>query len=210
MKHIFFTILAVIISTISYGQTKLSAQEQKEIIAKINKTASTMQSMQCDFSQVKNLSMMKSKMQSKGVMYFCKPNKLRWQYTSPYDYTFILNGDKVVMKSSKSTNKIYVNKNKMFRQITDIMMNCMTGESLTSPAYFKVELFKSGDIVYAQLTPIKKEIKQIYTAIFLYFNKELSMVNKVEMREKTGANTTITMTNITKNGKIDDKVFSNN
>ena len=105
-----------------YGQTKLTSEQQKQVIEKMDKSAAAMTSMQCDFSQSKNMKLLSKEMKSEGVMYFKKPDKLRWQYTSPYDYTFILNGDQVRIKSQKSTKNIDVQGNKMFRQITNIIL----------------------------------------------------------------------------------------
>ena len=121
MKRLFFIVLVVVFSLHVSGQTKLTAEQQKQLVEKIDKAASAMKSMQCDFTQTKSMKLLKKEMKSNGVMYFKQPNKLRWQYTSPYDYTFIMNGDKVRIKSTKSTQDINVQGNKIFRQITNII-----------------------------------------------------------------------------------------
>ena len=101
MRKILLSCLLVFLSPClpMMGQTKLTAEQQKQIVEKIDKASSAMKTMQCDFTQTKRMKMLSKDMQSKGVMYFKRPDKLRWQYTSPYDYTFIMNGDKVQIKS---------------------------------------------------------------------------------------------------------------
>ena len=106
MKQLLLILFAAVLSLHVWGQAKLTAEQQKQIIEKIDKAAQTMTSMQCEFTQTKSMKLLSKEMQSKGVMYFKQPNKLRWQYTAPYDYTFIMNGDKVTMKSAKSTQNI--------------------------------------------------------------------------------------------------------
>ena len=176
----------------------------------MDKAAKAMTSMQCDFEQTKSMKMMSKKMVSKGIMYFRRPDKLRWQYTSPYDYTFVLNGDKVRIKSSKSTQNIDVKQNKMFRQITDVIVKSVTGGSLKSNADFQVELYKKDKTYSARMYPKKKEVKQVYKFIELTFNSGLTMVSSVRMEEKTGDVTTVRLNNVKTNTKINDKVFDIN
>ena len=190
------------------GQTKLTAEQQKQMIEKIDKTASAMTGMQCEFTQTKSMKLLSKEMQSKGIMYFKRPNKLRWQYTSPYDYTFILNGDKVQIKSSKSTKNIDVQGNKMFLQITNIILNSVTGGSLKSSSDFNVEVYKKDNSYFAKLFPKKKEFKQLYQVIEIYFDPALTMVNSVRMVEKTGDETRVNLINTKLNVAVDEKMFA--
>lgn len=210
MIRLLFILLAMMFSWPLLGQTKLTAEQQKQIIAKIDQTASAMKGMQCDFVQTKRMKLLSKEMQSKGVMYFKRPNKLRWQYTAPYDYTFILNGDKVQIKSSKSTKNIDVQGNKMFRQITNIILNSVTGGSLKSSSDFTVEVYKKDNTYFAKLYPKKKELKQLYQVIEIYFDSALTMVNSVRMVEKTGDETRVNLINTKLNIAVDEKMFAVN
>ena len=210
MIRLLFILLAMMTSWPLLGQTKLTAEQQKQIIEKIDQTASAMKGMQCDFVQTKRMKLLSKEMQSKGVMYFKRPNKLRWQYTAPYDYTFILNGDKVQIKSSKSTKNIDVQGNKMFRQITNIILNSVTGGSLKSSSDFTVEVYKKDNTYFAKLYPKKKELKQLYQVIEIYFDSALTMVNSVRMVEKTGDETRVNLINTKLNIAVDEKMFAVN
>lgn len=210
MIRLLFILLAMMTSWPLLGQTKLTAEQQKQIIEKIDQTASSMTGMQCDFVQTKRMKLLSKEMQSKGVMYFKRPNKLRWQYTAPYDYTFILNGDKVQIKSSKSTKNIDVQGNKMFRQITNIILNSVTGGSLKSSSDFTVEVYKKDNTYFAKLYPKKKELKQLYQVIEIYFDSALTMVNSVRMVEKTGDETRVNLINTKLNIAVDEKMFAVN
>lgn len=208
MKRVLFILMAWVLSMSAFAQTKLTAAQQQKVVEKVNKSTSAITSMQCNFTQTKSMKMLSKKMKSAGVMYYKKTNKLRWQYTSPYDYTFVLNGDKVHIKSSKSSQKIDVQRNKMFRQITNIILTTITGGSLKSSADFTVEMYQADKKYFARLYPKKKELKQIYSVIEIYFNPELTMVSTVKMQEKTGDVTTVNLINIKTNQPINEKVFS--
>ncbi len=207
MKRLTFIILATVLLLPSWGQTKLTAAQQKQILEKIDKSASAMAVMQCDFTQTKRMKLLSREMQSKGIMYFKRPDKLRWQYTSPYDYTFILNGDKVRIQSSKSTQDINVQGNKIFRQITSIILNSITGGGLKNSSDFQVELYQQDKVYFAKLYPKKKEVKQVYSVIEIYFNPALTMVSSVKMIEKTGDSTVVTLSNVKANAPVNEKMF---
>lgn len=208
MKRLLLSFLCGFSVLLMSAQTPLSASKQKQIIAQVDKSVASLKTMQCQFKQIKNVAMMKNSISSVGVMYFQKPDRLRWQYTSPYAYTLILDKGTAYMKSTKGTTTIDVSKNKMFQQILNVIMDCVTGGNLAKTTYFKVEVCQSGNNVFANLTPQKKELKQLYSLITLHFNLSLTMVNKVEMKEKNGDKTTIMLTEIKTNTNIDDKVFS--
>lgn len=203
LPRYFSLFLFIVTSVYCLAQTKLSAEQQKQMLDKIDVAAQATKSMQCDFTQTKHMKLLSKDMQSKGKMYFKRPDKLRWQYTSPYDYTFIMNGDKV----SLNTKQIDAQKNKMFRQITSIILGSITGGGLKSATDFTVELYKDGNNCFAKLYPKKKEVKQVYQVIEIHFNTALTMVNSVKMVEKTGDTTTVTLTNTKNNTAIDESLF---
>ena len=190
----------------------LSAQTQgKEAIrAKINKAAQEMRTMQCDFTQTKYSKMLNDQMVSKGRMCYKQKNMLRWEYVSPYTYTFILNDTQVLLKNEHRNDIIDTKQNKMFKEIASIMMNSVIGTSLTDRKSFKTSVKDTPAEWIATLVPQSKELKQMFTSIVLHFNKEKSVVVKVEMFEKNGDTTVIALNNIIKNKKIDAKIFTVN
>ena len=188
----------------------LSAQEltDAQIKERINKAATQMKSMQCDIVQTKNLKMLNDKLVSRGKMYYKQSSKLRWEYTSPYTYTFILNDQKVQIKTGNRNDVIDVQQNKVFKEIARIMMNTVVGKCLSDDKDFQVKITTSASEYVATLTPLKKDIKQMFQQIVLHFNKKSSMVNKVELQEKNGDKTEIELINIQTNKAINENLFA--
>lgn len=185
-----------------------SQNANQQIIDKINTAASKLTTMQCDFVQTKRVKLLNDRMISKGKMYYSQPNKLRWEYTSPYTYTFILSGNKVTLKKGGKDNVIDVNQNKMFREIVNIMMNSVVGKCLSDRKSFKTMVKDTPSEWVATLTPQSKELKQMFTKIILHFNKQKSVIVKVEMFEKNGDTTSIVLENIVTNKRINESVYS--
>ena len=190
--------------TVVSGQTVNEAQ----VRAAINQTASALKSMQCDFVQTKHLKLLNNNLVSKGKMYYQQSDKLRWEYITPYSYTFILNGDKVLLKNKNRNDVIDVNQNKLFREIARIMMNSVVGSCLSDDKNFKTSLSASGTEWIATMTPLQKNMRQMFQKIILHFHKQKSTVTLVELIEKNGDKTTIELKNIVLNETIGAKMFA--
>ena len=97
------------------GQVEAGAVESGKMIREVCQAAGKIKSLQCDFRQTKQLSLLKTAMVSEGKMYYKGGSLLRWEYVKPYTYTFVLNGDKVMLKSPGKTDVIDVKSSRMFQ-----------------------------------------------------------------------------------------------
>lgn len=201
--------LLILLFVFASVHLSLTAQQSEaQIRQAITQAASAMKTMQCDFTQTKHLRMLNDKMTSKGRMYYQQTNRLRWEYTSPYSYTFILNDDKVLLKNKQRNDVIDVNKNKLFREIARIMMNSVVGTSLTDDKSFKSTIATNGNEWIASLLPQRKDLKQLFQKIILHFSKKNAMVKQVELIERNGDRTVIELNNIRTNEKISADMFT--
>ena len=205
MKNIFY-ILYFVFAVIA-PMTAL-AQSEAQIRQQINQAASQMKSMQCDFVQTKHLKMLNDKMVAKGKMYYRQGNQLRWEYVTPYAYTFILNNNKVLLKNSQRNDVIDVNQNKVFKEIARIMMNSVVGKCLADEKDFKTQISTEGQEWVARLQPLRKDMKQMFQQIILHFDRKQSVVSVVELLEKNGDRTVIELKDIHKNEPISSDLFT--
>lgn len=206
-----------IISGLLFSTVLLSAQsdyrkatdaQKKEIIHKMTQASGTMKSMKCDFTQVKELSFMDDKVTSEGTMLFKQPDKIRWEYTKPYKYIFSMDGTNVRMTSGDNTNKVPVKSSKMFDEISKILIGGVSGNGLVDSPDFTTQFNIGKEDNQVILTPQKKEIKDLFSAIQLYVGKSDSRIHKVELVEKGGDKTTIQLKNMQLNATIQDDIFS--
>lgn len=205
MKNIFY-ILYFVFAVIAPMTTL--AQSEAQIRQQINQAASQMKSMQCDFVQTKHLKMLNDKMVAKGKMYYRQGNQLRWEYVTPYAYTFILNNNKVLLKNSQRNDVIDVNQNKVFKEIARIMMNSVVGKCLADEKDFKTQISTEGQEWVARLQPLRKDMKQMFQQIILHFDRKQSVVSVVELMEKNGDRTVIELKDIHKNEPISSDLFT--
>ena len=187
---------------------KATEAEAQAMVAEISKTAASIRTLTCNFTQVKTLSFLNDKMTSQGRMCYDASGKLRWEYTSPYTYTFILNGQQVHIQSAKNRQTIDIRQSRLFQGIAQVMMNSVTGRNLTSNKDFACTFYTQGDVWVADLVPQRKEMKQMFSTIRLRFDSKRRMVSQVEMNEKRGDVTVITLKDIKTNETINQNLFA--
>ena len=184
--------------------------QQSDMIEQINKASAGMQSLECDFVQTKFLNILDDKMVSKGKMYYQQADKLRWEYTSPYAYTFILNQNQVLLKNDSRSDVIDVNQNRIFKEIARMMMNSIVGNCLSDEKSFRTTVEVSGSDWVATLIPLKRDMKQMWNKLILHIRPDMKVVYKVEMHEPSGDYTIIDLIDIRTDEKISPEVFDIN
>lgn len=206
-KALSFLLAFVFCAASAFAQSKVNEAKVKQ---QINAVASAMKTMQCDFVQTKYVKLLNDKMVSRGKMYYQQSDKLRWEYVSPYTYTFILNGSKALISKGKRSDVVNVNQSKFFKEIARIMMNSVVGKCLTDSKDFKVGITATATEYVATLYPQQKQMQQMFGKIILHFNRQKSTVAKVELLEKKGDRTVIELNNVKTNATVNAKVFSVN
>lgn len=160
-----------------------------------------------DFVQEKTLSMLSEKIVSKGKFYFKKENALRMEYTSPFQYLMIINGNNVYIKDNQKENKMSASSNKLFQSINRIMMDCVKGTVFDNKD-FSVKLYESNDAYLAELTPLGKDLKKMFSKINMISGKKDNLVKKVEMHEPSGDKTVLSYINPELNTTLSDALFN--
>lgn len=201
-------LLVVLLSPAMNGQAAgLTDKQKTDIINNINAKAASLKTMSCSFVQTKHLSLLSDKMVSDGKMYFKQPDKLRWEYTTPYSYMFIFNNTKVYVGGNKRSSVIDTNTNKMFREVARIMMNTVTGKVLSNASDFVVDVENNGTVWTVVLIPRKKDLKQMFPKIVLTFAKSNYMISEIDMYEKNGDRTNIKLKKIDTDSAVNETLF---
>ena len=203
MKRI-LAILLLLCTTVLYTH----AQSRQLMLDVIASTTAQTRDMECDFVQTKKIKLLNRSMVSRGHMSYSQPDKLRWEYTTPYTYVFVVNGSKVQILNNNRKDVIDVDRNRMFREIVNIMLGTVAGTSLGDRSSFRTTVTGTQTEYIATLVPQKKEMRQMYSNIILHFDPKTGVVSKIEMNEAKGDMTTIELRNIHKNRNLNDARFS--
>lgn len=178
-----------------------------DVVGILGSQASEIETMTCDFVQTKQMSLLADKLVSYGTMAYRRPGSLRWEYTRPYSYRFIFNGDKVFVGNDDRNSVIDAGSNRIFGQIARIMLNTVTGHIDELHRDFLVEVKGDGPVRVLSMTPKKRELKQLLRMVELTFDEETGVVTHIGLTEKNGDVTDIALSDIKKNRPIDEKIF---
>lgn len=165
------------------------------------------QSIQCDFVQEKNLSMLADKITSKGKFWFKKENKVRMEYTTPSYYLLVMNGKDIKTKDGQKESHVSAKGNKLFEQINKITVDCVQG-NVVDNADFKTTILENAAGYLLEMTPVNKQLSQYFKTIVLLVDRKDLTVNKIEMYEAGGDNTTISFLHKQLNVNIPDATFA--
>lgn len=162
----------------------------------------------CNFIQHKTLSILSETIVSEGIFKLKGNNKLLWAYETPYLYKIIINGDKMEIDNSDSKMTFDTRSNRMFREISKIMIKSVDGSIVNDRSAFDIQLYENENHLLAELKPKTKELGALFEKINLQFNKSNYLVSQIKMYEELGDLTTITLKNQKLNANIEDSTFS--
>jgi outer membrane lipoprotein carrier protein len=185
----------------------VSGTEISLYVEKIEKVSASLTSLSCSFTQKKIITVLAESVVSKGNLVYKKENKLCWEYLSPYYYLFALNGDKVYIKNDKSISQFDTKSNALFKEISLLLVNSISGAGLIDPKKFDVDFYENTKTLQARLIPKNKTLKSLLSTITLYFGKTTYLVFTIEMTEPSGDTTTIVFSDVKLNEPISDEKF---
>ncbi|MCB9046472.1 MAG: outer membrane lipoprotein carrier protein LolA [Chitinophagales bacterium] len=179
-------------------------------VQSFNRSLSTsnkqLQDISSDFKQVKNMSLLAEKIQSKGKFYFKKDDKVRIEYTEPYNYLMVVNGTRMLVRDEQKTNKINTANSKMMQSVNRVMVDCMSGTVMSNPD-FKVTVFESGKQYLLSMKPISTDMKTMFDKIDVYMNKAGLDVAKLVLTESGGDYTSMDFYNTKHNSSVNEALF---
>lgn len=181
-----------------------NATETRVIFAAGSSKISTITS---SFKQEKILTALTEKIVSRGEFKFKRSDKVRLEYTTPFYYLMIMNGDKMIVKDQQKESQINVRSNKLFQQINRIMIDCIQGSILDSKD-FEVILFENDARYLLEMTPISKSLKGFFSTIVLVVEKKDFSVYSIDMNEASGDKTVMTFTGKKINTILSDAIFA--
>ncbi|MBO7432943.1 MAG: outer membrane lipoprotein carrier protein LolA [Salinivirgaceae bacterium] len=90
MKHLLTAI--ILLATFGFANAQKDAA-----IDKILKTNEKYQTISCDFKQTKTMAMVDKKIESEGVLYFNRADKLKMDYSNPAGNLLLISGESLLM-----------------------------------------------------------------------------------------------------------------
>lgn len=206
ISKIICTLAAVFTIHLSYAQfTPVSNPAVVQQVLSGN--AAKTQTISSDFTQVKNMKMLNDKVSSRGKFYFKQQDKVRIEYTQPFQYLLVMNGGMITVKENGKVSKINTRNSLTMQSVNRVMMDCMRGTVFNNKD-FAVKALASSSQYLLKLNPVNASMKGLFKQIDVYINKADNNVSKLVMTENNGDYTEMVFTNKKVNTTLADALFS--
>jgi len=205
MKKIF--VIIIFLPVFLIAQKTATAEQQNAVIEKITAASKNMQTLVCNFTQTREMTILNEKIVSSGKMYYRNDNRLRWEYSDPFN-ALIINGKQMGMLTAKGKTAVSGGMAYLFKGISEVMMNGISGKNLTDKKRFDIQIYILENTCNVILTPKQAQMKKAFSQIIITFGTKDYLAQKVEMKEPSGNITTIQLTEKQINTKIPDDLFA--
>ena len=183
-----------------------STSEAKAFKESVSTKAETIENLEADFRQLKFMKTMEKTVESDGHIWYASPGKLKWSYTSPYDYELLFKDSSLYIIEDGKTRKMNTGNSELFEKMGELVEGSFNGRILEMDELFRTDFAREGKFVKATVTPKDENLAEMFSEIRIFFNAE-KYIEKVKLIEPSGDFTEIKMSNFKTNQNIPASVF---
>lgn len=191
---LFFGIIVFSVLVARAQNSFVSVRDTTALKQKIEKMSANLNTLESDFIQIKQMSLLKDKVESKGHFMYARKDNLRWEYTKPYYYLIVLSKNKMVIKDDQKARKYDVNSNKVFKELNELLLASVNG-NIFSSRKFQISYFENEKYYRLDLIPNSVTLKQGMKKMLMYFDKPVTRVERIELVEEGNDRTEIYFSN---------------
>ena len=134
--------------------------------------AQKINSIEAGFVQTKNISFIDEQLISGGKFWFSRPDKMRWEYQTPFFYSIIIDGDNITVIDDKKEGRFDAASNAMFGQIKQVIMNMVNGKMFDDSDYHAT-LKEENNYFVVNFETVNQAMKAYILSIDLYFTNRV-------------------------------------
>ena len=192
--------------TAVYSQTWVPVKDMAGFKSQYAAKSASLNSLNCDFKQEKQISMLDHKILSEGSFIYKKSNMLRMEYRKPSAFLFIMKNDQVTVRNNLRQTTVSTNSNKLFRMISQVTIDCVTGNILNTKD-FSIDISESPKQYQLSMVPLQKALRSLFSRISIVISRNDFTVETLELDESSGDITRITFANKQINVPVSDATF---
>lgn len=195
-------IILFLMSAISANaQDSLLGQFEQEVKAKNENVTS----IQCQFIQIQEISVLADAVSKKGNFYFSKPGKMLLSFA---DGDYIKITEKwFEMKTGESLSSTRVSSNPMLKNLNSILSACVVGDFQQIAKGFKMNVEQADKEWIIAMIPQRGKAASGIAQIILHLDKKDMSLNVLKIEEKSGDYTMYKFFNKQFNKAIDSNLF---
>ena len=180
-----------------------------DALADITKARASLQTLKGPFTQVRTISLLKSAVKSTGTLWLSRPDHLRWQLDPPDDATYWVLPTALAYRTKAGSGKIAKGAEGVLGGVLSDLLALLGGDLRGLQSRYQIAVVRRDtQSLVLSLVPREEQLAKRTSRIEIYFGTDLSVLSQVTIIEAKGDKSEITFGVMSKNGKIEDKVFS--
>lgn len=193
---------------LSKGPVKEPSKGKARALASIEKTVSAIHAVTSEFRQERRLAMLKEPVVSTGRFYYEKPDRLRWEFLTPDQSGFFINGKIAKQWKGKdsSPETFDLQQNPVINLIVDQLLAWTKADFAWIEKRYIISVAKENPIVL-KLVPRSSREKKYIDRILVSFEEDTNYTNAVDIIEKGGDSTHIGFSNMIVNSLPPQELF---
>lgn len=207
LNHYFFLILLMSTFMISAQEKPMTSSEKSSFKEKVIRVSKNTETIWSEFVQYKHLEFLTSEVKTSGNLYFKAPDRVKWEYTDPFQYSVIFKNDQLLINDGGSKSKIDIGSNRLFKTLNQLIIHSVRGD-MFEDSEFEILFFNTPRFKKVVFIPRDKNVQAYISQFEMYFNAGAEVV-EVKMVEPSKDFTRIVFRNRILNAAVHDSVFSN-
>ncbi len=207
-KYNLLTLALLLCCTAGFAQrTVLTPKESAALKEGVAASTRSLQSLQSDFIQTKQLSYLENVVHSSGTLRFKAPGKIRWEYLSPTNYVVIFDGHNMHTVEGDRSKTVNLSANRRLKGLNDLLVGSVQGGDMLDENRFNITYYREKTSYVAVLVPKEVTLRKYIQHVELVFDQTTLLLSEVTLTDPTGESTRLTFTNQRKNISIPDTTF---
>jgi outer membrane lipoprotein-sorting protein len=208
IRYVIFSFFFFMAFTTTAQIPSASMKDVQAFKLKLENMSKQVNTIESDFVQEKNLSVLTNKIISKGHFIYKKENNIRWEYLQPYRYLIIISNNKIFIKEENNQKQYDIQSNKMFQEMNKFISGCIQGDILKNEQDFKIGYFEDDKTYFVSLMPRSEGMRKMLNEVQIWFNKNDLTVTRINMVESGGDYTKIDFINKKLNTEVPVEKFN--
>lgn len=169
--------------------------------------SSRIESIECDFVQLRHVSVISGDVSRPGRFYYARPGNIRLEFGEPAGDMIVMDGRRFKIVNMGKCNVTDMKSNPMLSQMKDIFEACMTGDIRKLEQGSAVEYLDGGDTYIVVLKANNRRSRSYVESITLTFDKKDMSLSRLRMDEPSGDYTEYVFSDKKFNGAVDASKF---
>jgi len=168
--------------------------DTQQIKSRILAQGKRIQSIDCDFLQVKKSVLLDEDIISNGHMKYAKPQYLEWKYDAPLNYSFVFDSGNITINNKGRIETFDSGKHRFISEMSKMILSNIEG-AILSDTMFRIEIHLYQDEIAVDMFPLRKDLKKMLTKFVMRYNGSDLTADSFEVHETNGDLTVIMFKN---------------